>query len=280
METAGSMITNLRRKQPGLEVDDLCACSSVRPCVAWACPSVASFAWCVRSSRIVVTGDDSRPSHIKALRNPRFVDGNGRLYNEASLVADRQWFGSLTLSMKNSAPGGRSRPTRMRPRVSSSPVRGSFFGERVRDGTLAVRAIVVGENRISAARLLEPLLHVRRCDGPRGSRLMARHAPASVRAQILEKGVVQIQRAVDIQCAHLAGRVLKVEYPGIGLSCGYGTPGRGKCARDHACGTVRVPDLRSVDSASLPPTAAPRGPSAIRLNVADDGFKQNAAGDR
>ena len=41
---------------------------------------VASFACCARSSRIVVVGADSRPSHITALRKRRLVAGSGRRY--------------------------------------------------------------------------------------------------------------------------------------------------------------------------------------------------------
>ena len=50
-----------------------------------ACPVVASSACLARSWRMLVVGDDSRPSHMTALRNPRLVDGSGRRYIDAEV---------------------------------------------------------------------------------------------------------------------------------------------------------------------------------------------------
>ena len=112
-------------------------------------------------------------------------------------------------------------------------VGGSCFAERVRRRALAVGAVVVGEDWIGAARLVEPLLQVRRRDGPRGIRLMARHATPSIRTEILEEGVVQVQRAVDVQCLRVPARVRKVEDSWIGIGCRGGQADCGKHARDH-----------------------------------------------
>src|SRR5215216_1890946 len=68
---------------------------------------------------MLVVEDDSRPSHITALRKARFVVGSGRRYTDTSLDAGAHWYGSATLSMKNSVLSGRSKPTRISPRVSS-----------------------------------------------------------------------------------------------------------------------------------------------------------------
>jgi hypothetical protein len=95
-----------------------CVSGSVRCRAAWACPVVASSACCARSCRIVVVGDDSRPSHITALRNRRFVAGSGRRYTESDVRGRLQSYGSSTSSIANSAPAGTSRPTLMRPRES------------------------------------------------------------------------------------------------------------------------------------------------------------------
>src|SRR5262245_10699542 len=68
---------------------------------------------------MVDVADDSRPSHMTALRNARFALGSGRRYSEASLLAGPHANGSDTESIVNSAPARTSIPTRIRPRVSS-----------------------------------------------------------------------------------------------------------------------------------------------------------------
>src|SRR5262245_54743729 len=68
---------------------------------------------------MVVDDEDSRPSHITALKNPRLVDGSGRRYIEAAVSGAAQRYGSSTDSMTNSAPSGTSMPTRISPRRSS-----------------------------------------------------------------------------------------------------------------------------------------------------------------
>src|SRR4030095_589161 len=70
-----------------------------------------------RCARMVVVGDDSRPSHMTALRKPRLVDGSGRRYIDAAVNDAPHPYGSSTLSMTDSASTGTSMPTRIRPRV-------------------------------------------------------------------------------------------------------------------------------------------------------------------
>ncbi len=62
--------------------------------------------------------NDSRPSHITAVRNRRFVAGGGRRKSE-SCVALAKPYGSSTFTSANSAPAGTGKPIRITPLLSN-----------------------------------------------------------------------------------------------------------------------------------------------------------------
>ena len=80
---------------------------------------------------------------------------------------------------------------------------------------IAVGSVVAPENRIRAVRFGETCLDVLRRDGPAVSRLMARHAPASVGPEILEERVIQVDRSVHVQRPDLAGGILERRQVGV-----------------------------------------------------------------
>ena len=96
-----------------------CASPVVRSRTPSAWRRVAALAWCGKSCSIVLVDDDSRPSHMIALRKRTLDEGSGRRHSDASLVAGPHWLGSATRSMTNSAPAGALSPIRMRPRFRS-----------------------------------------------------------------------------------------------------------------------------------------------------------------
>src|SRR5690242_19819133 len=77
---------------------------------------------------MVVAADDSRPSHMTALRNRRFVEGSTRRYIDAAVSGAPHPYGSSTATITNSAPSGTSMPTRMRPLFSSIEKAALRFG--------------------------------------------------------------------------------------------------------------------------------------------------------
>src|SRR5690349_4168075 len=105
----------------------ICAnCVGLGAWVAWACPSVASVAWLVRlCGRLMdfpgmLPETVSRPSHITALRNVKFVAGSGRRYMAGCVaVVSGQLYGSWMLMIWNSAFGGTGIEMRSRALLSS-----------------------------------------------------------------------------------------------------------------------------------------------------------------
>src|ERR1043165_1157576 len=67
---------------------------------------------------VPVCVDDSRPSHIRVLRNRRLVDGRGRRYMD-NVVVLLQPYGLLTLTTVNSALAGTVSAMRIKPLLVS-----------------------------------------------------------------------------------------------------------------------------------------------------------------
>ena len=158
-QRAGIVVARLRGEQAGLERHDrlrLLRCEVQRrlrmPRASHRRPA------CARSCRIVVAGDDSRPSHMTALRKRRFVDGNGRRYIDAAVSGAPQWYGSSTLVDDELGAGGYVDADANEPAGEEQAEGGPALAERGHVGPFAVRPVVGAEDRIEPTRLVEAAL--------------------------------------------------------------------------------------------------------------------------